>query len=200
MTAANWDDLFAVREAIIEAAQDSELAGLFGEICHSHCGLPVVDRARSTLIAQCDIDLHATKSPAPAGLFLSGDVLQRSRQVGERLQIMRGQKVIEMGKGGLHATCQRFVAFVSQQRVQPNQLVRATSQSCNLLAHHLGVAPVPAIAEQNDHRLGSHQVPRVTIVERSKATTDIRAAAPVTRAAGYVLQRSAARRELRAGR
>ena len=36
MTAENWDDLFAVRESIIEDAQDSELAGLFSEICHSH--------------------------------------------------------------------------------------------------------------------------------------------------------------------
>ena len=36
LTAANWDDLFAVRESVIEAAQDSDLAGLFGEICHSH--------------------------------------------------------------------------------------------------------------------------------------------------------------------
>ena len=36
MTAENWDDLFAVRNAVIEGAQDSELAGLFGDICHSH--------------------------------------------------------------------------------------------------------------------------------------------------------------------
>lgn len=36
MTAASWEDLFAVRNAIIEEAQDSELAGMFGEICHSH--------------------------------------------------------------------------------------------------------------------------------------------------------------------
>jgi len=36
MTAADWPSLFAVRGAIIDAAQDSELADQFGEICSSH--------------------------------------------------------------------------------------------------------------------------------------------------------------------
>lgn len=36
MTSADWPTLFAAREAIIDAAGDSELATQFGEICDSH--------------------------------------------------------------------------------------------------------------------------------------------------------------------
>lgn len=36
MTAEDWPSLLAARESILEAGQDSEIAGLFAEICYSH--------------------------------------------------------------------------------------------------------------------------------------------------------------------
>jgi hypothetical protein len=75
---------------------------------------------------------------------------------GELLEVAQRagwQKIIDEGECGDQASRQRGVVVGSDKGAQPDEAVTAPLQTSNLILQHRWIATVPAIGDDEDHRL-----------------------------------------------
>ena len=77
---------------------------------------------------------------------------RRGRRGRERGQRMALDEVVDVGERGGHAPGQRLVARRRLERVDPDHAVGDPAQAGHLLGQQLGIAPVPAVGQDDDHR------------------------------------------------
>src|SRR5579884_2044818 len=104
---------------------------------------------------------------------------QEPAQIVQRLHVVGGQEVVGVGQGGLHAARDRLIALRAEQGVQPDQAVGHAVQPGQLPRQQLGVAPVPAVADDDDDRPVAQHPAGPTPVEVGQGLADPGAAAEV---------------------
>src|SRR5262249_28978982 len=93
-----------------------------------------------------------------------------------------------MGKCSLHPFAKRLVILTGQERIEPNDLVAPPLQVPHLLFQQAGVAPVPAVTDDNDHGPMSNQGGCKLPVKGVKRRANIRSSRPPQNTTGNPLQ------------
>src|SRR6266540_942300 len=109
--------------------------------------------------------LRVGRAVTPARGFVADD----RRELFHRGQRMPLDEVVDVGQRCGHAPGQRGVARRDLQRVDPHDVEGHSLQAAHLLGEHVGVAAVPAIAEDDDDRAAGHSAYAPFVVEPPQA-------------------------------
>ena len=122
---------------------------------------------------------------------------RRRREVLEAREAVRREKVVDVGQRRAHPARERFVVRRAGERVQPDETVAAVLQARDLAGQQGRIAPIPAVADEQDDRAAGQHAAAPAKVEFLERLADARPAGPVGNAAGDLAQghvRVAARR------
>lgn len=108
-----------------------------------------------------------------------GQVCQHRAELFERVEVVHGEEVVDVGQGGLHASGQGLIGVVAQERVEPDQAVAVARQAGHFSSQQFGVAPVAAVADDEHDAATAQHTPQPAIVEFLDRLADARAAGPV---------------------
>ena len=113
---------------------------------------------------------------------LAGDEPSRGDDGGEvfeRVDRVSLDELVDVGQRRGHAACERRVVGRGLQRVHPHDAVRDAVQAGHLLGELGGLAAIPAVGEDDDHRAAGHAPHAPLVVERAQALAEAGAARPV---------------------
>ena len=105
-----------------------------------------------------------------------GDHLHQLRV---RRQRVAGHEVVDVRQDRQHPLLHRLVARLAAVRVDPHHAVRDPVQPPHLLGQERGVAPLPAVAEDDDHGAARHAAPAPPVEEEPQRLAEAGAAGPV---------------------
>src|SRR5215472_8886226 len=131
--------------------------------------------ARATLPSAVRSRSRCSKSsvviPLPQG--------EMSGELAEARQVVGGREMVDERQGGGHATRQRLVGGIAQERVEPEHAPGPPLEVQHLLGEHLRLPRGPALRENQHDCSPIHLVPPA-LIELAYRFPDPRPARPVT--------------------
>src|SRR5579859_4908953 len=118
------------------------------------------------------------------------ELAEQPAEVVERVQVMRGQKVVSQRERRGHAARERLVALGAEQWVQPDEAVGRTAQMHELCGQQRRVSAIPAIADHDHNSAVAQDATRPVAIERCKCLADTSAAAEIVHALADGVERS----------
>ena len=115
----------------------------------------------------------------PARGPVSGELVQVTRQVQQRGEVVHRQQVVDVWRRGLHPPRQRLVVLAARVGIEPDEAPAAPLEARHLAAQHLGFASVPAVGHDEDDGAPAQCPPRPAEVELLQHRADARPAGPV---------------------
>src|SRR5258708_7891974 len=129
------------------------------------------------------LELRASSTPGP-----TAQPGQQAAEVLERLQVVGGEKVIDMRQRRRHAACQRLVSLRAQEGVEPDQSVGRTPEVDELGREPCRISSVPSIADDDHHRAVSQHAPGPMAVEIGQRLADAGASTEIVDALAHGLE------------
>src|SRR5579884_996452 len=114
---------------------------------------------------------------------------QEPAQIVQRLDVVRGQEIVGVRQGGLHPARHRLVALRAEQGVEPDQAMGHAVQPGQLPRQELGVASIPAVADQDHDRPVAQHPAGPAPVEVGQRLADPGAPAEVVDLPAHLVQR-----------
>ena len=129
--------------------------------------------------------------PLTAGRTRLAEAMNQRRKPGDRPRVVAGNEVVDVWHGRPHPDRQRLHIELGGPRVDPDQTASLQLQPPSLAGKELGIAPVPAVAEDDHDRPAGQAAASPDPIELAKRRADPGSARPVADSRPGLLQRPA---------
>jgi hypothetical protein len=115
--------------------------------------------------------------------------VERRREVGEALEVVHRQEIVDMRQHRADARRARFEPLVAQQRIEPDEPAAGFREAFHLPPEILAGIGLQAVADQQHDGILAKKAPRPVPIEVPQAAADPRATGPIGHGGGDARQR-----------